>query len=600
MKEKKKKRIKRVISFYKTHQRTVHILLSILILLGMIIAGVYVGEKNRLQQSLEGENEKIFSEKNQTKNASLESSLFSSIPSETTNSTETTLSSNSSTTISYSTSSSSSGGGGGSSSSSSSTDSSGEQTETSVEITPVYVTINSHAENSITFSSKDRYQAYRDDLLARAQLIYSYGAKLNWESDYSVLLAMQEYETSDLYTTTDNKNILQYMKDDLGDSIDPHLHPTSYNYADIAYLIQQLGVTPSDVIGGLVVFECVNGQPEATDWHTTLGLASDGYVYGSIYPSYKWKPEILSGAGSASHVYDELTSGMWYPGTGDQFYTDQGSGIVLFGQGYDHDATLISPSNGQTLYYSDGGYIKELVSKIQSGELPAGKFYSANLHLQDTSQIGSTGVATNDALQEVLDQLKPYADAGYIKYVTYDEAVDIWKTQYNSEPNQVPISIFSQYDNIKTQEQGYCSEEQTCTTDSDCSGTDVCVNSTCTLSQCSDGVDNDENGFIDYGGACYTDSNGDALFESEENLTACTYVNSDGSMKTYEFCNTCSTMVQRDIDCSSPKDNTEEKTILTENSSSSKELAMLSTTSSSGKLSLLNLSWIRDKFKPFF
>ena len=323
-------------------------------------------------------------------------------------------------------------------------------------ITPVYVTINSHAENSIIINSEQRYKQYRGDLLKRAKLIHSYNAKLNWESDYSVLLAMQEYEKNNLYTDTNNKNILQYLVEDLTDSVDPHLHPTEYNYADIAYLIEQLDVTPSHVIGGLIIFECLDGEPQATDWHSSLGLESDGYVYGKKYPSYKWKPEILSGAGSDGHAYDELTSGMWYPGEGSSFYDNQGQGIVLVGQGYDHDAALIAESNGKKLYYSHGGYIKELINKIKSGELSAGKMYTANIHVQDTAEIGKTGVATNDALKEVLDELKPYADAGYIKYVTYQEAVDIWKTQYNSKPNQEDISTFAQWDNIKAQQESNC------------------------------------------------------------------------------------------------------------------------------------------------
>ena len=323
-------------------------------------------------------------------------------------------------------------------------------------ITPVYVTINSHAESSITINTKQKYLQYRNDLLERLQLIQSYNAKLNWESDYSVLLAMQEYETSDLYANTNNKNILTYMIEDLDFSVDPHLHPSDYNYADLAYLIEQLGVHPSGVIGGLIVFECVHGEPQPLDWHDTLELESDGYVHGKKYPSYKWKPEILSGAGSSGHVYDELSSGMWYAGNEESFYDDQGEGIVLFGQGYDRDATLIEESKGETLYYEDGGYIKELVGKIKSGELPAGKMYTANLHVQDTAEIGKSGVGTNDALQQVLEELKPYADAGYIKYVTYQEGVDIWKDQYDSVPNKVDITSFTQYENIKAQEDSHC------------------------------------------------------------------------------------------------------------------------------------------------
>mgnify|MGYP001565837484 CR=1 FL=1 len=322
-------------------------------------------------------------------------------------------------------------------------------------ITPVYVTINSHNENNWNINSKNRYFAYRKDLLERLQLIQEYNAKLNWGSDYVVLLAMKKYETEEILEDTNNKNILQYIIEDFGFSVDPHLHPSEYNYADIAYLIEQMDVKSSSVIGGVIVKDCINGEQVFTNWHDTLELQNNGYIYGKIYPNYKWKPEILSGAGSTSHVYDDLSSGIWYPGNNEDFYEDQGKGIVLIGQGYDHDATLVLESNKKELYYEDGAYIKELVEKIKSGELPSEKMYTANIHIQDKEDI-SNEVKTNDALKQVLEELKPYADAGLIKYVTYQESLEIWKEEYNSEPNKVDISEFSKYDQILAQQEKFC------------------------------------------------------------------------------------------------------------------------------------------------
>lgn len=332
------------------------------------------------------------------------------------------------------------------------------------EITPVYVVFNSHNEENWNLNTESRYLDYREDLLERLHIFEAYGAKLNWQSDYSVLLSMMEYENGDILDETNGKNILRYMVEDLDFSVDPHLHPTEYNYADLAYLIEQLDVEPSGVVGGSIVKECVDGEIVYNDWQEVLEIESDGYIYGSVYPDYKWKPEIMSGAGSGGHWYDLLSSGMWYAGDGEEYAEPQESGqIIHFGTGYPHDATLFgaTSSSGAEIFYEDGGYVKELVDKIQSGELPAGKFYSANIGVRDIEVVPGTGAVTNEGLQQVLEELKPYADAGLIKYVTYQEAVEIWQTEYNSEPNQVDISEFSVYDEILEQEESACNSETT-------------------------------------------------------------------------------------------------------------------------------------------
>ncbi len=341
----------------------------------------------------------------------------------------------------------------------------GEEIEnTNINNTPVYVVFNSHNEESWNLDKEQRYLDYREDLLERLKIIDEYGATFNWQSDYSVLLSMIKYEKGDILDDTNGKNILRYMVEDLGFSVDPHLHPTEYNYADLAYLIEQLDVEPSNVIGGSIVRECVIGVITYNDWKDYLEIQSDGYIYGSVYPNYKWKPEIMSGAGSAEHQFDVLDSGMWIPGDSENYHEPQNNGqIVHFGVGYSHDTTLFgaTEASGAEILYGDGGYIKELVGKIEKGEVPSGKFYTANLQVRDVEVVSGTGKVTNDGLREILEELKPYAESGQIKYVTYQQAVEIWETEYNSEPNQLDISEFSVYDKIKAAEDEYCNSETT-------------------------------------------------------------------------------------------------------------------------------------------
>ncbi len=71
-----------------------------------------------------------------------------------------------------------------------------------------------------------------------------------WESDHPVLRAMAAHEQAALLDETQGKNVLAWMVEDMGMVVDPHGHLTTHNYADLAYLIQELGVSPSGVVGG--------------------------------------------------------------------------------------------------------------------------------------------------------------------------------------------------------------------------------------------------------------------------------------------------------------------------------------------------------------
>jgi hypothetical protein len=330
--------------------------------------------------------------------------------------------------------------------------------------TPLYVTIYSHNEDSWGPIVGDlaRYSDYRADLKARLDIVASFGAKLNWQTDLPVLQAMQKHETdTGLLAKTGGITIIEYMEK-LGFGVDPHLHRNSY--ADLAHIIELLGGSKAEVIGGVRFREC--GQTETfslMDWHKEIGMVN-GEIKGKLYPDVVWKPTILSVPGFGGHWFDELSSGVWRPGARDDFFQDQGDGnIIYIGQGYPHDQANLgaSHSSGNTpVHAKDGAYIKELLGKISSGELPAGRMYTASIHVRDQVSLkqktGGPDVIVNDGLTQILKELEPYQKSGKIVYVTYQEAAQIWKTTYGSQVNQVSIEDFSMYSDILASAEGYC------------------------------------------------------------------------------------------------------------------------------------------------
>lgn len=327
--------------------------------------------------------------------------------------------------------------------------------------TPVYVSIYFHNEDTwdSIVGSKESYLSYRENLLEKLNLLKEYNAKLNWQTDYVVLEAMSDYESEMDQSNTNNKHILRYLTEDLGFSVDPHTH--KYNIADITKLISDQGIVSSTVIGGVKAFECeedgeLEGEFTVSDWHETLLLEGDGKIYGDNY-GVSWQPTILSDPGMGGHWYDDFSSGIWRPGNSELFYQhSQTNDIIYVGQGYPHDRSNLGnyQSSGAEVFSENGEYIKELVEMIQTGQVPSGKIYTASIHVRDQVSVrGGNDISTNSlsGLLEILLELDQYTNDNSIVYVTFQEAVDVWEDEYNSEPNILPFSQFSMYDETLNQ-----------------------------------------------------------------------------------------------------------------------------------------------------
>ncbi len=309
-------------------------------------------------------------------------------------------------------------------------------------VTPIYLTIFSHNERTITRYGKfrdnfDDYLVYRRNLIDVAELLHRYGVHYGWQTDYLIIEAMDNFEDEALAldpAATGGKPILRYLVEDLGVSVDPHAHECitppnrgdcgdrQYNYADVAYVIGKLGgVEPTGVIGG---------TSEAERTVADFGSCIEGNVY-----DFSWCPDVLTGyAGvSGGHANDDHHSGVWRPtefNDTDFLINDPGGPLANVGRGYS-----LGAFSGTSFGFGGPApldYIEGLAERLRTGEAEPGRVYTATLNFNEDQFIENNWLGT---LEGILVRLQPLVDEGRVIYTNFVETVDIWKNVYRSEPN---------------------------------------------------------------------------------------------------------------------------------------------------------------------
>ncbi len=266
---------------------------------------------------------------------------------------------------------------------------------------PVYVSVVLHYEE--TFVQDARYFArQREDLVALAEYLAGQGIVLNLGPDWAFMKAVDSFETDRMRRSTMDKTILRYLREDLGHEIDPHAHEHGWNYADVAYLIEQQGVEPSRIASGLVV-----DPPEDSVYDQFLSP-----IEASRFPGYTWQAEWLWGDATAGHVNDTPASGIWRPRDRDHFY--------------EHDDAGPIPVIGK--YTNDIAGVYDLIDKVQAGEIEGGHMLTAAIF------IGQGSVSSMlEELQEEMPRLKEAEAAGSLRFVSLKAAGLIWRSEYDGE-----------------------------------------------------------------------------------------------------------------------------------------------------------------------
>ena len=283
----------------------------------------------------------------------------------------------------------------------------------------VYVAIFTHSEDphhreTPDYSvSKSAYVTSRAALLQFAAMLAAKDIPWNWQSDWNFLNGVIQYEIAapdaTLLAATNQKNIVRYLKEDLGVEIDPHSHENDgYNYADVAYLIEQCGVVPSPVVGGHI--------------YDTMAMSFQNWprfnngISGARYPWYFWKPALLMGAGTPNHTRDPDATGIWRPMSATQYFVTGGGGIAAFGN-WDNDTARLG----------------DLISLVETGALSRSAMWTAAYSFNQSDMVKPDFL--QNTIAPALDRLAAFRDAGKTRFVRFEEALQIWSTAFGGAEN---------------------------------------------------------------------------------------------------------------------------------------------------------------------
>jgi len=278
---------------------------------------------------------------------------------------------------------------------------------------PVHTVLFTHIEDNTpggplgSIQNRNSYLLYRSRLIDMALLASSYNLTWTLQPDWKILQAALLYEDAALMATTNNKNFLRYIKEDLDAVIDAHSHENGgYNYTDVAHLLDSLGVGGSTVIGGHVWDPSL---PQFQEW--------DRYrvpVAGQQFPWATWRGDILMGSGTPNHVNDPRVSGVWRPRDRDHYFEhDPNGNIAAIGQ-----------------YLGTVAGLADLVDRYQTGQVSPNCMLTTSHGIRPSILVATGGLA---AIEDTL--IAPIAlmrDAGTVVPTDFTSLIDTWQTSFAS------------------------------------------------------------------------------------------------------------------------------------------------------------------------
>jgi len=256
--------------------------------------------------------------------------------------------------------------------------------------------------------SRQHYLSVRSKLIVMANLARDYGVPWSLQPDWKILEAALIYEDSVLVETTGGKNVLRYLKEDLGAVIDPHSHEHSgYNYTDVAHLLNLLGVGGSTVIGGHVWDPDL---PQFQQWDRFRVP-----VQGEHYPEAWWRGDILMGSGTPNHVNDPVVSGVWQPLDRDHYFV--------------HDPSANIAAVGQ--YTGDIEDIPALADLYQGGGVGTDCMLTLSYHISPATITGPGGIALIE--DTVIRPLVAMRNDGIAELTDFTTLVATWQAEFGGQ-----------------------------------------------------------------------------------------------------------------------------------------------------------------------
>ncbi len=282
---------------------------------------------------------------------------------------------------------------------------------------PIYVTVVMHTEDPPTnpdfTRDHDTYILWRDALVEFAELLHSFGAAFDYQCEWTFPAASVMFDHSDVMENTAGLNVLKYLHDVLGVSIDPHSHERIYNYADVAELIRRAGVEPSEVVGGFLYWPPDNRQ----GWEKFREP-----LRGRMFPEATWTGRILWGAATAGHKGPDLfASGVWRPK--DRYHFTA----------HDPESPLIYIGSYRRTTMRAGGLF-ELVDLAKRGELDPEGMYTVSIFVAHGVVARGGREFLERFAAQVLDPIRDLEGKGLVRWATLPEIARIWIEEYGERP----------------------------------------------------------------------------------------------------------------------------------------------------------------------
>ena len=280
----------------------------------------------------------------------------------------------------------------------------------------IYQSFVTHNEENEPYNNYNYYILRRGIIVQLAQYVVQKNACWNFQSDWKFLQAVNNFDTGSVVSNTNGKNLIKWLTEDMGVECDPHAHETQYNYADVAYLHSQLGITPTKVVGGFLYDQIINGN----NWENL-----EQGIYGRVYTNYFWKPDILWGGGTPLHVNDPSNYGAWKPQSMANYYVhDTTKNLTLIGNGCSnkiYDTTAV---------YTALNKVRNLLNAYEYGLIPDTGFYTSNVFMS----IGQLNTAQLNKMKQFIDTINIYASQGKIQWKSVKEIYDSWNSDYSRKP----------------------------------------------------------------------------------------------------------------------------------------------------------------------
>lgn len=287
--------------------------------------------------------------------------------------------------------------------------------------TRIFVTFVSHNEESASnppcapvLTSRDRFLANRAAVVQLAEALHARNAAWDFQTEYEYLLRLAEWEDADARRSTGGFSLVHYMNIVAPDRFETSAHSheqRGYNYADVAYLLEQFFVPPNGVVGGFIF------SPAADQTWTRLREPLEG----SRYPDYTWQARALWGGGSAGHRTDSNASGIWRPKSADEFEVD------------DPDQELVAVGNYPGVDHPvDPEPVSTLLTALRAGRLEAGRMYTATIMIKQC-ELDTDPTLIPKALA-LVDQFADDVRQGDLVWAPLSKMVETWRTEYDSTP----------------------------------------------------------------------------------------------------------------------------------------------------------------------